>query len=191
MLLNRRSRAGYGVAVDWWSLGTLIFEMLTGAPPFYDSNMQRMCHKILTAPLVFPPAPRVSAAAQDLVRGLLQRDPAHRLCGDQVRAHPFFSGISWEVVEQRRLRPPFRPRVRSETDLRHFDTAFTSEPARLSPEDVAPGAGAALAAGGGDDEGDGGPPQRQALMESATFSNFTFVAPSELQGPEEGDGLLL
>jgi serine/threonine protein kinase len=42
------------VAVDWWSFGTLIYEMLTGWPPFYDKNIKRMCEKILAAPLVFP-----------------------------------------------------------------------------------------------------------------------------------------
>ncbi len=40
MLINRKSREGYGKAVDWWSLGTLIFEMLTGWPPFYDKNLR-------------------------------------------------------------------------------------------------------------------------------------------------------
>jgi serine/threonine protein kinase len=47
MILHRRTRAGYGKAVDWWSLGTLMFEMLTGLPPFYDKNIRRMCEKIL------------------------------------------------------------------------------------------------------------------------------------------------
>eukprot|EP01037_Dinobryon_pediforme_P019016 gene19016-19362_t len=45
---------GHGKAVDWWALGTLLFEMLTGLPPFYDTNVQRMYHKILHDPLRFP-----------------------------------------------------------------------------------------------------------------------------------------
>lgn len=45
---------GHGKAVDWWALGTFLFEMLTGLPPFYDTNVQRMYHKILHEPLRFP-----------------------------------------------------------------------------------------------------------------------------------------
>jgi serine/threonine protein kinase len=45
---------GHGKAVDWWSLGTLLYEMLCGLPPYYDTNVQRMYHKILHAPLKFP-----------------------------------------------------------------------------------------------------------------------------------------
>ena len=45
---------GHGKAVDWWSLGTLLFEMVCGLPPFYDTNVQRMYHKILHSPLKFP-----------------------------------------------------------------------------------------------------------------------------------------
>ena len=45
---------GHGKGVDWWALGTLVFEMLTGLPPYYDTNVQRMYHKILHEPLRFP-----------------------------------------------------------------------------------------------------------------------------------------
>lgn len=45
---------GHGKAVDWWSLGTLLYEMLCGLPPFYDTNVQRMYQKILQAELKFP-----------------------------------------------------------------------------------------------------------------------------------------
>lgn len=41
--------------VDWWTIGTLLYEMITGLPPFYDENVQEMYQKILYAPLTFPP----------------------------------------------------------------------------------------------------------------------------------------
>jgi serum/glucocorticoid-regulated kinase 2 len=45
---------GHGKAVDWWSLGTFLYEMLWGLPPFYDTNVQRMYQKILQSQLKFP-----------------------------------------------------------------------------------------------------------------------------------------
>ncbi|EWM20875.1 protein kinase, partial [Nannochloropsis gaditana] len=51
------THAGYTQAVDWWSLGTVCFEMLYGSPPFYDPNFSKMCNKILRQPLRFPRRP--------------------------------------------------------------------------------------------------------------------------------------
>lgn len=49
------SRSGYGRAVDWWSLGILLYEMITGLPPFFSENVQLMYKKILYGELTFPP----------------------------------------------------------------------------------------------------------------------------------------
>lgn len=75
---------GYGKAVDWWSFGTLMFEMLTGLPPFYCEDVQQMYTKIMTAELEVPDT--MSAEAADLLSKLLDRNPDTRL---QVRT--FFS----------------------------------------------------------------------------------------------------
>ena len=138
MLINRKSREGYGKAVDWWSLGTLIFEMLTGWPPFYDKNLRKMCEQILKSELAFPSNCTASAEARDLIRGLLQRDPAARLGSraggaEDIRRHPFFKGVDWVALEALKVEPPFKPKVESETDITNFDTSFTSEPAVLTP----------------------------------------------------------
>jgi serum/glucocorticoid-regulated kinase 2 len=62
---------GHGKAVDWWSFGTLVYEMICGLPPFYDTNVQRMYHKILHSPLRFPSY--LSKESKDCLHGLLQR----------------------------------------------------------------------------------------------------------------------
>jgi serum/glucocorticoid-regulated kinase 2 len=67
----------YGVAVDWWSLGTLLFEMIAGLPPFYDRNRQMMYRKILEAPL--EPPQFMSVEAVDICSRLLIREPTLRL----------------------------------------------------------------------------------------------------------------
>jgi len=122
---------GHGKAVDWWSLGTLIYEMLTGLPPFYDQNMQRMYDKILNAPLRFPSF--MSAEAKDLLTGLLTRKVADRLGSgptdaEEIKAHPFFKGMDWEAIMRREVVPEFKPPNRlGSMDTSNFDVEFTAE----------------------------------------------------------------
>lgn len=70
---------GYTKAVDWWTLGVLLYEMLTGLPPFYDENTNEMYRKILSEPLQFPGPEIVPPAARDLLSKLLDRDATRRL----------------------------------------------------------------------------------------------------------------
>jgi serum/glucocorticoid-regulated kinase 2 len=70
---------GYTKAVDWWTLGVLLYEMLTGLPPFYDENTNEMYRKILSEPLHFPGPEIVPPAARDLLTKLLDRDATRRL----------------------------------------------------------------------------------------------------------------
>jgi serine/threonine protein kinase len=158
MLINRKSREGYGKAVDWWSLGTLLYEMLTGWPPFYDKNLRKMCENILKSDLAFPPSCSASHEARDLIRGLLMRDPASRLGSraagvDEIKAHPFFRGIDWVALEKLEVEPPFKPTVSaSDIDIGNFDATFTNEPAELTPPDpseLADATSEAAAASGG------------------------------------------
>ena len=79
MILNRKDGKGYGRSVDWWAYGCLLYEMLTGWPPFYDSNLQEQCTKILRARVEFPPKFHVSRVTQHLLRSLLKREPAQRI----------------------------------------------------------------------------------------------------------------
>jgi serine/threonine protein kinase len=73
---------GYGKEVDWWALGIVCFELLTGWPPFFDRDFGRMCEKILSRQLKFPSKYHISADAQSLIKQLLNRDATQRLgCG--------------------------------------------------------------------------------------------------------------
>ena len=105
---------GYNKTVDWWTLGVLLYEMLTGLPPFYDENTNEMYRKILSEPLHFPGADVVPPAAKDLLTKLLNRDPAERLGangGAEIKAHPFFHAIDWRKLLQRKYEPTFKPYV--------------------------------------------------------------------------------
>lgn len=105
---------GYNKTVDWWTLGVLLYEMLTGLPPFYDENTNEMYRKILSEPLHFPGHEVVPPAAKDLLTKLLNRDPQQRLGANgsaEIKAHPFFHAIDWRKLLQRKYEPAFKPSV--------------------------------------------------------------------------------
>jgi len=118
---------GHSTPVDWWSLGTLIFEMLTGLPPFWSGNIHIMYQKILNGELRFPP--HISAEAQSLLEGLLNRDVAKRLGDKDIKQHVFFHDIDWVKLDRKEIDPPFKPKVDSESDISQIDPVFTQETA--------------------------------------------------------------
>ncbi|KAL6069566.1 AGC protein kinase [Balamuthia mandrillaris] len=130
---------GHGCAVDWWSLGTMVYEMLTGLPPFYSKNVQVMFQKIVSADLMFPSHLDLSRDVQSLLQGLLTRDPEQRLGsiknGQDIKEHPFFSSIDWQQLDRKELKAPFRPKVRGPADLSNIDPSFVAEEAEDSVVD--------------------------------------------------------
>ncbi|PNS18001.1 hypothetical protein CAC42_3960 [Sphaceloma murrayae] len=122
--------SGYTKTVDWWTLGVLLYEMLTGLPPFYDENTNDMYRKILSEPLHFPGPEIVPPAARDLLIKLLDRDATKRLGVNgaaEIKAHPFFHSIDWRKLLDRKYEPSFKPNVVDERDTANFDREFTSE----------------------------------------------------------------
>ncbi|KAH7890401.1 kinase-like domain-containing protein [Phlebopus sp. FC_14] len=125
---------GYTKTVDWWTLGVLLYEMMTGLPPFYDENVNIMYQRILTDPLNFPPD--MPAEARSVMTGLLQRDPTRRLGangGEEIKRHPFFAKyVDWNLLLHKKIQPPFKPSVESVLDVANFDPDFTNEEAQDS-----------------------------------------------------------
>jgi serine/threonine protein kinase len=121
-------RKPYTKAVDWWSFGILLYEMLTGLPPFYDENTNRMYRSILKDAVPIPP--NMSFEAQNLILKLLEKDPANRLGAgpldyQEIQQQPFFEMLNWEAVLKRAVQPEWVPIIRSETDTSNFDDEFT------------------------------------------------------------------
>eukprot|EP01125_Pyxidicula_operculata_P003948 TRINITY_DN1552_c0_g3_i4.p1 TRINITY_DN1552_c0_g3~~TRINITY_DN1552_c0_g3_i4.p1 ORF type:complete len:485 (+),score=110.46 TRINITY_DN1552_c0_g3_i4:160-1455(+) len=124
---------GYGKEVDWWSFGTLMYEMLTGLPPFYCEDVQQMYTKIMTAELELPDT--LSPEATSLLQDLLSRDPSQRLQdSDDIKKHKFFSSIDWDALVQKKIKPPFVPEVHGEDDTSNIDSLFTCEPVDINDD---------------------------------------------------------
>ncbi|XP_043254094.1 ribosomal protein S6 kinase beta-1-like [Colletes gigas] len=155
------TRSGHGKAVDWWSLGTLMYDMLTGSPPFTSDNRKKTVTKIIHGRLSLPMY--LTPDSRNLIHKLLKRNVAQRLGSgpsdaEQVKSHQFFKHINWNDVISRKLEPPFRPMLASEDDVSQFDKKFTTS----APIDS---------------------PAEYTLSESANrvFQGFTYVAPSILE----------
>ncbi|KAI6166650.1 kinase-like domain-containing protein [Pisolithus thermaeus] len=120
---------GYNKVIDWWTLGVLLYEMLSGLPPFYDEVTDKMYQKILTDPLVF--GPDIGTEARSILTSLLNRDPTKRLGvngAEEIKKHPFFEKhIDFKRLLQKKIQPPFKPSVASPVDVSNFDTVFTTE----------------------------------------------------------------
>ncbi|KAI7849034.1 kinase-like domain-containing protein [Circinella umbellata] len=123
----------YTFVVDYWSLGTLLYEMLAGVTPFWAETHVEMYRRVLDDPLEFPP--HFDIITCDFLAGLLERDPCERLGWDgvtSIQTHPYFSHLDWDDVANLALTPPYIPELVSETDLSHFDEAFINMSPRIS-----------------------------------------------------------
>ena len=66
----------YGYAVDWWTLGVTMYEMLIGQPPFEADNEEELFDRIVNNNVLYPKW--VSSLARSLLMQLLTKDPSRR-----------------------------------------------------------------------------------------------------------------
>ncbi|KAG7017784.1 hypothetical protein SDJN02_19650, partial [Cucurbita argyrosperma subsp. argyrosperma] len=104
---------GHGSAVDWWTFGIFLYELLFGRTPFKGAGNRATLFNVVGQPLRFPESPSVSFAARDLIRGLLVKEPQHRLAyrrgATEIKQHPFFQSVNWALI--RCANPPEVPRM--------------------------------------------------------------------------------
>ncbi|KAI6084525.1 kinase-like domain-containing protein [Hypoxylon rubiginosum] len=121
--------AGYTKMVDFWSLGVLVFEMCCGWSPFYAEDTQQMYKNIAFGKVRFP-RDTLSQEGRNFVKGLLNRNPKHRLGAiddaEELKRHPFFADVDWDILTKKLITPPFKPKLKSETDVSYFDPEFTN-----------------------------------------------------------------
>ncbi|RQM28021.1 hypothetical protein B5M09_000330 [Aphanomyces astaci] len=127
----------YSHAVDWWALGALIYEMVTGYPPFRHNNRKKLLEKICTEKLSLPKF--LHADTHSILKQLLERNVDKRLGAGKstmfkvkgvaaIKQHPFFSRIDWGLLAQRKITPPVTPLLATNTGgLGTLDTSCFAE----------------------------------------------------------------
>ncbi|XP_050665686.1 cGMP-dependent protein kinase, isozyme 2 forms cD5/T2 isoform X1 [Leptidea sinapis] len=122
VIMNR----GHDISADYWSLGVLMFELLTGSPPFTGADPMKTYNKILKGidAVEFPRS--ITRNAANLIKKLCRDNPAERLGYQrggitEIQKHKWFDGFNWEGLAQRTLEPPIKPVVQSALDTHNFD----------------------------------------------------------------------
>jgi serine/threonine protein kinase len=117
-------KEGHGKAVDWWCLGSLIYELIHGLPPFYSSNRNDLFERIKHED------PKMSkdwsVSLKSLLGKLLTKDANERMKNiATIKEHPWFIGINWNGLLRKEISPLFVPLIHGEADVSHFDKQFT------------------------------------------------------------------
>ncbi|CAO3577140.1 unnamed protein product [Absidia cylindrospora] len=128
----------YDNSVDWWTLGILMYEMLTGYTPFRCSNKKKTLDAIQKKKLQLPYY--LSSDAKDLMTRLLRKNPNVRLGSGKdgikrIKSHGFFRKVDWKKLKARQLTPPIIPVVTDPVLAENFDEKFTDEIIKNTPVD--------------------------------------------------------
>ncbi|OQR97992.1 kinase, partial [Thraustotheca clavata] len=157
----------YNHAVDWWALGALIYEMVTGYPPFRHNNRKKLLEKILNEKLKLPKW--LSPATHSILKQLLERNVEKRLGSGKstmfqvrgvaaIKKHPFFKDIDWGLLELRKMTPPVIPTLTDALDTSCFAESFTKMKVTIDEKDS----------------------KKREPLESPLFKRFSFTAADRL-----------
>lgn len=117
--------------------------MLTGIPPFYSKDREKLFKTIKSAQVKYQKF--LSKEAVDLLEKFFVIDPEQRLGSgekglENIKAHPFFKSIDWNAILEKKIKPPFTPKLKGPTDTRYIDPEFTS----CTPKDSSVAGGSSL-----------------------------------------------
>lgn len=135
VILNK----GHGKAVDWWTLGVLIYEMLVGIDPFNAPDPMAMYQNIIKGNLRFPS--NIDSDSKSIIKHLLENDLSKRYGNlknqaQDVKDHRFFDDINWKLILDKKINAPYTPKIKSDTDssnFTHLEESNNKDVAKIAP----------------------------------------------------------
>ena len=139
------SHEGHNIMSDWWSFGILIYELLYGITPFFNKDKNRMYELIEIGELKFPRTIKIDDAikpikvsdeAKNIIIKLLEKNPGSRLGRtglNEIKSHPFFGNLNFDMVNNKKLKSPFKPILDNDNLANNFDEEYTSMDIKESP----------------------------------------------------------
>jgi len=131
---------GHTNAVDWWTLGILTFELMSGHPPFESAYPMQIYSKVTKGISKVPFPPKCQGAVGELIKALLKKEPSERLPMrpggvKNMREHKWFSGFDWEAMKEGKADPPYKPVVKSKKDIANFSARKEDMPRQIEFKD--------------------------------------------------------
>ncbi|CAK4073594.1 unnamed protein product [Aphanomyces euteiches] len=170
---------GHGKPIDWWCLGIVACEMLTGVHPFRGESQMRLLSNVVNSDPFLPPS--LSPEAASLIQGFLCKQSKLRLGSvgrkfEDIKAHPFFADLDWDKVAAKGYPMEFIPHIANDYDVSNFGIQFTSE--KFSGANSSDCSTTDGSSSGHEHHQNSNASLSQASTDSQyRFSGFSFVAP--------------
>jgi protein kinase A len=137
IILNK----GYGLSVDWWAFGILLYEMICGVDPFADEDTMKIYENILERKIQF--SSDFDDKSRSLIKHLLEPDLSKRYGNlksgvNDIKNHPFFKSMNWDKLLRQEIEAPFIPKIKGDNELKYYnvypDSDDNAEPIKKEDE---------------------------------------------------------